>query len=113
MNISSLVINLKDEKLANSLLEKIETLKECELIASQDKKVVIVVTTSNTDEQLAIFKTIERFSEVDTIGMVYNYEELDEDIEMIKNAPKTSKVLDDDFDAKDVKYSGSMHQKTS
>ncbi|PSM52060.1 periplasmic nitrate reductase assembly protein [Campylobacter blaseri] len=111
MTISSIVINLKKENFKDEVIKKVKTFKECEIVTSQDNKIVVIVSTKNTDEQISIFKQIQNINGVDDVAMIYSYDELDKDIKNLKNAPSVSKILDDDVDTKDVVYKGSIHYK--
>lgn len=101
MNISSMVVysGLTD---LSGLIKDINSIDGCEVIISQNGKIVVVSEADNTDGQIKIFRTLERLDGVDSVGMVYSYEEnSDEDIK-----DEISKMLSDEFDAKDVKYGG-------
>ncbi|NLK66153.1 MAG: chaperone NapD [Campylobacteraceae bacterium] len=106
MNISSIVVYLKDIKFIDSVKEKISSLKECEIIADKDESIVVVVSSDDFNSQIAVFKTIKEFEGVLDVAMIYNYDELEDEYKELENAPAVSQILDDEFDAKNVKYSG-------
>ena len=106
MNISSIVVYLKDTEFLDNVKDKISNIKECEIIAHKDGNIVVVVSSDDFNSQIAVFKTIKEFDGVVDVAMIYNYDELENEYKELENAPKVSKVLDDEFDHKNVKYSG-------
>lgn len=111
MNISSMVIYLSKQSFSDVVLEKLSKFSECEVIAYEDGKIVVVVTSDDINGQIAAFRKFQSFDGVSDVGMVYSYEELDGDIELAQNAKPVSDSLNDDIDAKNIKYSGSVYNK--
>lgn len=106
MNISSIVVNLQDKKHLENVKIEISKIKECEVVAHKDENIVVVVSSKDMNSQIAVFKTLKSLSGVNDVAMVYNYDDLETDYENLKNAPLISEILDDEFDPKNIKYSG-------
>lgn len=104
MNISSMIVYSKLNNL-DALIKDIQSIDECEVAASKDGKIVVVSQTKDTNDQIKVFKNLENLKGVDSVSMVYSYEEMDDD----KISSQISKMLDDDSDIKDVKYSGDVN----
>lgn len=105
MNISSMVVysGLSD---LGTLIKDIQSINGCEVVASKDGKIVVVSETKNTDGQIKIFRTIEKLKGVDSVGMVYSCEEMDDS----KTNDEISNILDDSTDAKDIVYGGDVNR---
>lgn len=107
MNISSVVVNV-DEKYIDVVKESISILDGCEVVASNQAKVVALINAENLDDELAKFKNIEKLKHVVSVVMVYSYQE---DIEDALSQNAINSFLDDDsLDAKNVKYSGDIYR---
>lgn len=112
MNISSVVVNLKSVEFKEFVLEQISKMPTCEIVANQDDKIVVLIMDENLDGQLESFKFLERINGVNDVIMVYNYEDLDEEIDLANEKKPVKDFLNDDnVDAKDICYSGSVHYK--
>lgn len=104
MNISSVVITLKDEKLQDEFIKEIKEFKECEVSVVEKTKVVLLLETREFDDQIKIFKAIERLKEVESLAMAYSYTllgEVSEDLDI-------ASILNEEKDAKDISYSGEV-----
>lgn len=107
MNISSVVINV-DKKYIDVAKESIATLDGCEVVASNEVKIVALINAKNLDDELAKFKSIEKLKHVVSVVMVYSYQE---DIEDALSQNAINSFLDDDsLDTKNVKYSGDIYR---
>lgn len=111
MNISSIVINLKDESFLSFVISKIEKNENTEVITEQNDKIVAIISSENLEKQLEIFKSIEMMDGVSSVAMVYNYEELDEETEALKSSQKIADFLNDECDASEIIYGGSINYK--
>ena len=83
MNISSVVITLKADANKSELSKLISELAQ--IMASGDDKIVALIQSDDTNGQIRIFRALENIPGVSDVAMIYNYEELDEDIKKAKN----------------------------
>ena len=113
MNISSLIIYLKDSSKNAAVQQNLGEFKECEIAAAQDDKIVVVVSAKDIDDEIRIFKNIEAIEGVVGVAMVYSYQE---DAYDNKQKPqmqgRISEILtNDDIKAEDITYGGSVKHK--
>lgn len=113
MNISSIVITLKDKADKDTILSQLGEFFGVEIITHENEKIVAVVTADDVNAEVGIFRQIEQISGVATVAMVYAYQE---DIEFDKNKleikNEISEILkDDNIKAEDICYNGSVHYK--
>lgn len=106
MNISSVVVNVK-ENFTQQVKKMIDGLKGCEIVASNDDKIVVLITALNLDDELKKFKSIEHLEYVNSVSMVYSYQE---DIKEDLSQSLIDSFLNDDIDAKNIKYSGDLYK---
>lgn len=108
MNISSLIIYLKDESYVDSVLQNLKDISDCEIVAYEDAKIVVVITANSVDGEIRKFREIEAIDGVLNVSMVYTYQEdihFDKDKLDIKQ--DLSPVLtDDNIKAEDIVYNG-------
>ncbi|MDO5046711.1 chaperone NapD [Campylobacter sp.] len=113
MNISSVIVHIKDENLMDGVLNSLHKMSECEVVTHEDKKIVALISVENFEDELETFKAMERINGVAGVAMVYSYQEdLEGDLKRLKSSGKLSEVLtNEDMNAKDIIYSGSIHHK--
>lgn len=113
MNISSVVITLKDGSDKEFVLSHLAEFYGIEVIASQDDKIVAVVSADDVSAEVGIFKQVEMINGVANVAMVYAYQEdieFDRDKLELKN--DISEILtNDDIKAENICYNGSVHYK--
>lgn len=105
MNISSVVITLKADANKSELGKLISELAQ--IMASGDDKIVALIQSDDTNGQIRIFRALENIPGVSDVAMIYNYEELDDDIKKAKNNDivKIINQLENTPDDQ-IKYSG-------
>ena len=113
MNISSIVIHVKDMDLLSEILENLRRIEGCEVVANERDKIVALVSVENFDDELSSFKEIERMNGVASVAMVYSYQEdLDGDLQALNARSELSEILtDDDMNARDIRYGGSVYHR--
>ncbi|WP_169973156.1 MULTISPECIES: chaperone NapD [unclassified Campylobacter] len=113
MNISSVIVHVKDENLIDEILNSLRKMSQCEVIAYENAKIVALISVDNFEDELETFKVMERINGVAGVAMVYSYQEdLEGDLQRLKESGKLSEVLtNDDMQARDIVYSGSVHHK--
>ncbi|WP_169752809.1 chaperone NapD [Campylobacter mucosalis] len=113
MNISSVIINLKDKNFMQSALDELSKVSDCELVANQDDKIVAVITADDVNGEIAMFKKLEAINGVTNVAMVYTYQE-DIEIDKDKLEIKTdiSEILtNENITAEQICYNGSVNYK--
>ena len=109
MNISSLVVYLKDQSLAQNLIAEISKIEGCEVAANQNDKIVVTIESEELDYEIKVFKNIQAMQGVRDVSMIYTYQDLDDDIEAVNNNNLENIMLEiDSKDAKDIEYSGHL-----
>ena len=108
MNISSVLIIAKEQH-HEALREEIAKIECCSIELVEGEKMIVLIESENLDEELKAYKKLEKLKKASVVSMVFSYQDLDEDIENIKNAVPAS--LNDEVLAEDVEYSGSMADK--
>lgn len=113
MNISSVIVHIKDENLTDEVVNSLKKMKECEVVAYENLKIVAIISVENFEDELETFKAMERINGVAAVAMVYSYQEdLEGDLQRLKSSGKLSEVLtNEDMQASDIVYSGSVHHK--
>ncbi|QKG29762.1 chaperone NapD [Campylobacter sp. RM16187] len=113
MNISSVIVHVKDENLIDEILNSLRKMSQCEVVAYENLKIVALISVENFEDELETFKAMERINGVAGVAMVYSYQEdLEGDLQRLKESGKLSEVLtNDDMQARDIVYSGSVHHK--
>lgn len=108
MNISSVIILLKDISFERSVKNSVCEIKECEIAASENGKIVAVISAQNFDEELEIFKRLEKIDGVAGVSMIYSYQEdLEGDIKRLEESGKLSEILTSEtIDARNIIYGG-------
>ena len=108
MNISSVLIIAKEQH-HEALREEIAKIECCSIELVEGEKIIVLIESENLDEELKAYKRLEKLKKASAVSMVFSYQDLDGDIENIKNAVPAS--LNDEVLAEDVEYSGSMADK--
>lgn len=113
MNISSVIVNLKDDSVLNYVLEALKGVKDCEIIAYENAKIVAVITVDDVNAEIAKFREIEALKGVSSVVMVYTYQE---DIEFDKDkfdlSENVAEILkNDDIKAENIVYGGHVGPK--
>lgn len=113
MNISSIVIYLKNKNMLNNVTDELAKFQEIEIITSQDDKIVALIQSIDVDAEIAVFRHIEALYGVLNVAMIYSYqEELEQDLLKLNetiNSGKIAAVLArDDVDAKEIHYGGKV-----
>ena len=108
MNISSVLIIAKEQH-HEALREEIAKIEHCSIELVEGEKIIVLIESENLDEELKAYKKLEKLKKASAVSMVFSYQDLDGDIENIKNAVPAS--LNDEVLAEDVEYSGSMADK--
>ncbi|MCD8213050.1 MAG: chaperone NapD [Campylobacter sp.] len=113
MNISSLVIYLKDTAKSGIVQQELVNFKECEVIAAQYDRIVVVVSAKDIDDEIKIFKKIEAIEDVASAAMVYSYQEdAYKNKEKLESQGRLSEILsNDNVKAEDICYGGSVNHK--
>lgn len=114
MNISSVIINVGDSRKREALLEALNAHEKCEVITHDEGRIIVVISAENLDNELAVFKQLEKLDGVDSVVMAYSYQEdLEESLEKLAASNGISEVLTrEDIDAKDIVYSGHVGDRT-
>ncbi len=110
MNISSIVVKVKDDKFL-AVLEALNCSDFCEVHYHEDCKIVVTIEGDSTDEEIKTLKKIEIMVGVLAAEMVYAYSEheLEEErnkIEMSESVPEW--LNDDTIKAHQIKYKGNI-----
>ena len=110
MNISSVIIYLNNEANLQNLADKVAKIDFCEVVASQDNKIVATIQTQTLDEELGAFKAMQGLDGVSDVAMIYSYQDLDEEIANANNNDIVSimQKIDDEPEIKNIKYGGSL-----
>lgn len=113
MNISSVVIYLKDQNLLKDVTKELLKMQDIEIITSQNDKIAALISSENIDAEIAEFRRIEAIPGVVSVAMIYSYqEELQSDIEKLQhstNSSQIAEILDQEgIDAKQIKYGGEV-----
>ncbi|MBE2984879.1 chaperone NapD [Campylobacter sp. RM9344] len=113
MNISSVVINLKEKADKNLVLNELSKFKDVEIIAHKNDKIVAVVTADDVNGEVATFRRMEMIEGVATVAMVYAYQEdVEFDKDKLDKKQGISEILtNDNVKAEDICYNGSVHYK--
>jgi len=114
MNISSIVV----QTVPKYLEEVVQSLKDCEAcdyhMHDEKGRVIITIEGESVSEELGKMKIIEAIPHVITadMQMAYSEDELDAQMEVIKNGDAVPKVLnDEDIAFKDMAYNGDLKTK--
>ena len=110
MNISSVIIYLNNEANLQNLADKVAKIDFCEVVASQDNKIVATIQTQTLDEELGAFKAMQGLDGVSDVAMIYSYQDLDEEIANANNNDIVSimQKIDDEPEIKNIKYGGHL-----
>lgn len=110
MNISSLIVNLKDLSFCTSVKEKILSLDNAEVIDVIDNKLIVVLQSIDLNCEIKSFKFIEKIDGVVCINMVYSAQDLYDDMEKIKYSNSTQIMQKfERLAPKDIKYGGDIN----
>ncbi|HEC1787873.1 TPA: chaperone NapD, partial [Campylobacter lari] len=71
MNLSSVLITCKKEKIA-TLEEEIKKISFCSVELAQDDKIVVIIESENLDEELNAYKKLENLKDIVSINMVFS-----------------------------------------
>lgn len=110
MNISGIVIKVREERL-NDVLEELDGSDICEVHYHERNKIIVTIEGASTDEEIKKLKSIEMTKGVLSAEMVYAYseKELEEErgkIEISDNVPDW--LNDDNIKAGQIKYNGNI-----
>lgn len=120
MNMSSVLIIAKVQK-HKALFDEIAKIKNCSVELVEGEKIIVLIESENLDDEVAAYSRLEKLKGASAVSMVFSYQDLDEDIKKAESAmfddgkggksavPKA--LLDDELDAKDIKYSGDLKDK--
>ena len=110
MNISSIIIYTNNEVNLQNLADNVAKMEFCEVVASQDNKIVATIQTDTLDQELNAFKTIQAMQGVSDVAMIYSYQDLDEQIDAANNNDIESimQKIDDEPEIKNIKYGGHL-----
>lgn len=113
MNISSVIINLKNESFLGDVLTRLKNVSECEVVTSQNTKIIAVITADDVNAEVAKFREIEAIDGVGSVAMVYAYQE---DIEFDKDkldiGQDVAEILQNEtIRAEDIVYNGHVGAK--
>lgn len=114
MNISSIVV----QTLPKFLDEVVQSLKDCEAcdyhMNDGKGRIIITIEGEGVSEELKKMSVIEAIPRVISaeMQMAYSEDELDEHMEVLKNADVVPKMLhDDDLRPEDIIYNGDLKKK--
>ncbi len=110
MNISSIVVKVKEDKFL-TVLETLNCSEFCEVHYHEGCKIVVTIEGNSTDEEIKKLKKIEMMEGVLAAEMVYAYSEheLEEErnkIEMAESVPEW--LNDDSLKAHQIQYKGNI-----
>lgn len=103
MNISSVIIRIKNDEKLKSTLQILNDFKGVEIVAHEKSKIVATIQSDKIDNQIAIFRAIEALENVEDVSMVFDYD--DENF----SQKDVSEILNSTKDA--IKYSGDVNNK--
>lgn len=106
MNISSVVINLKSTEISSEISQILTQMQNIEVIAKENKKIVALIETDDLDPQIAVFRAIERIKGVESVSMIFDYD----DENFAKNEADVAEILNDEK-SENIKYSGDINAK--
>lgn len=109
MNISSVIVNVSEKKAAKCK-ENLAKIKGVEIGIVEGSTIILSVEAESTDEEVAIYRQIERTDGVISAAMHYAYFE-DELRDEMKNMSENSQEIlnDDEIPLENLKYSGSVN----
>lgn len=103
MNISSVIIRIKNDEKLKSTLQILNDFKGVEIVAHEKSKIVTTIQSDKIDNQIAIFRAIEALENVEDVSMVFDYDDENfsqKDVSEILNSTKGA-----------IKYSGDVNNK--
>lgn len=104
MNISSVIINLKDESVKNGVLDDLAKINECELVTNEGQKIISLINAKDIDDEIRIFRAIEAINGVSSVTMAFSYQE---DLDFNPENVKLHQMLNDEnLNAKNIVYNG-------
>jgi len=114
MNISSIVV----QTVPKFLEEVVQSLKDCKVcdyhLHDEKGRIIVTIEGESVKEELEKLHVIEAIPHVIAadMQMAYSEDELDENMEVLKNADVVPKMLNDDnITAKDIVYNGDLKKK--
>lgn len=114
MNISSIVVQTLPKYL-EQVVEDLKNCKECDYHMHDEKgRIIITIEGSNVNEELEKLRVIEAVPHVISadMQMAYSEDELDENINVLKNADAVPKMLNDEnVDPSKIIYHGDLKKK--
>lgn len=112
MNISSIVVYLFPKSSA-AVLKELCGILGVEIIANDDEKIAILLSSENVDKEIAAFREIESIKGVKYAAMVYSYQEdLADDLKALQDQPAVAKILQNEsLKAEDIVYNGNLKDK--
>lgn len=103
MNISSVIIRIKNDEKLKSTLQILNDFKGVEIVTHEKSKIIATIQSDKIDNQIAIFRAIEALENVEDVSMVFDYDDENfsqKDVSEILNNPKGA-----------IKYSGDVNNK--
>ncbi len=107
MTISSVVLRATSEAAAADVVALVGEIGGCEVIASQGDKVVVLIETETFEQEIAVYKALERLSGVREAAMIYDYKDLSAERDAAENADIEKIVREmDEKDPSQIRYNG-------
>ena len=114
MNVSSIVV----KTLPKFLEEVVQALKDCEVcdyhMHDEAGRIIITIEGIDVSEELTKLRVIEAIPHIASadMQMAYSEDELDANMEKLKNADIVPKMLNDgNMDPSDIVYNGDLKKK--
>jgi len=107
VNISSVIINLKDVSFFEAVCERAAAVAGCEVCGGEGRRVVAVLESESFEEHMAAFRALEALEGVADVVMVYDFQELGEAREKAEcnDIGKIVRAIDEAA-WEDVRYNG-------
>ncbi len=110
MNISSLIVYLKDGADEAAVKAELVKFEGCEIVTSGEGKIVITIESEVLGSEFGSFRAIQNLEGVSDIGMVYSYQDLDDQIDKAEHNDIGEIVRKvDASNPEDIKYSGKIN----
>jgi len=113
MNISSLIIKVKEDKF-EEVLKTLQNSDYCEVHLFENQKIVVTIEGYTTDDEIKALKKIEQLKGVLSAEMAYAYseQELETERQKIEIADDVPSWLNDNtIKAENIRYKGDLRKK--
>ncbi|MFW2331411.1 MAG: chaperone NapD [Nitrospinota bacterium] len=113
MNISSIVVQTTPQFL-DGVVNALKESDACDYHLHDEKgRIIITIEGADLSEELSKLKVVESIPHVvsATMQMAYSEDELDSNIERLKNADLVPKMLNEDIPVEDIVYKGDLKKK--